>query len=192
LDTYHVVLYIHLLSLFIGVGAGAVLVVCLFQLKAARTLAEAVPWGRVAGKTGRAFPVAILGLFGSGAYMTSDLWTWSTGWIDVSIGGLVLLALQGPVLGERSGKKLERALHDNGPGPLGERALRMTRYPALWVGEFSALGVVFGIVWNMTQKPGIAASIAAVVGGWLVGAVVALSVARTSGEEPVAAREPVA
>lgn len=191
MDTYHVVLYIHLLSLFIGVGAGAVLVVCLFQLKAARTVAEALPWGRVAGKTGRAFPVAILGLFGSGAYMTSDLWTWSTGWIDVAIGGLVLLALQGPLLGERSGKKLEHALRENGPGPLGEHALRMTHYPALWVSEFSALGVVFGIVWNMTQKPGIASSIAAVAGGYLVGAVVALSIARSPKDEPVAASEPV-
>jgi hypothetical protein len=190
-DTYHVVLYIHLLALFVGIGAGAILVVCLFQLRAARTLTDAVPWGVVAGKTEKAFPIAILGLFGTGAYMTSDIWTWSTGWIEVSIAGLVLVALQGPLVGGRTGKQLERALHDNGPGPLGERARRMTRHPGLWVTEFANLGVVFGIVWNMTQKPGVGGAIAAVAGGYLVGTIVALWLMKAPADELAAATEPV-
>ena len=122
MDTYHVVLYIHLLSLFVGIGAASVLVVCLFQLRGARELIEAVPWGMTAGKIGRLFPIAILGLFGSGAYMTSDVWTWSSGWIVVGIVALVVLAVQGPLIAERSGKKLEHALRENGPGPLGDHA----------------------------------------------------------------------
>jgi hypothetical protein len=190
LDTYHVVLYIHLLALFVGIGAGAVLLVCLFQLRAAQTLMDAVPWGRVAGKTGRAFPVAILGLFGTGAYMTSDVWTWSTRWIDVSIAGLVLLALQGPLVAERTAHKLKRALQENGPGPLGKQARRMTRHPGLWVAEFSNLGVVFGVVWDMTQKPGTASAVAAVVGGYLVGAAVALPFTRLPADELAPAPEP--
>lgn len=180
MDTYHVVLYIHFLALFVGIGAGSVLSVALFQLRASQTLEQAVPWGMLAGKVEKAFPVAVLGLFGSGAYMTSDLWTWSTGWIDVSIAGLVLLALQGPLVGGRTGKLLERALHENGPGPLGDAARRMTRHPGLWVTEFSNLGVVFGIVWNMTQKPGTGASIAAVAVGYLVGAAVAYQFTRSA------------
>ena len=190
MDTYHVVLYIHLLALFVGVGAATVLLVCLFQLRNAQELADAVPWGRVAGTTARAFPVAILGLFGTGAYMTTDVWTWSTRWIDVSIAGLVLLALQGPLVAERTAKKLERALHDNGPGPLGKHARRMTRHPGLWVAELSNIGVVLGVVWDMTQKPETASSIAAVVGGYLVGAVVALPFTRVPAEELAPAAEP--
>ena len=95
MDTYHVILYIHLLSLFLGIGAGAVLLTCLFQLRAARTVEAAVPWGIVSGKVAKLFPVAILGLFGTGAYMTSHFWTWSTPWIDVGIAALVLLGVQG-------------------------------------------------------------------------------------------------
>jgi hypothetical protein len=164
------VLYIHLLSLFVGVGAAAILSLCLFQLRGARELTDALPWGRVAGKTGRFFPIAILGLFGSGAYMTSDVWTWSTGWIQVGIGALVVLALQGPLIAERSGKKLEHALKENGPGPLGENARRMTRYPGLWVTEFSAIGLVLAIVWNMTTKASTGQAIAAALIGYGVGA----------------------
>ena len=192
MDTYHVVLYIHLLALVVGIGAGAVLLVCLFQLRNAQTLADAVPWGRVAGKTARAFPVAILGLFGTGAYMTTDLWTWSTRWIDVSIAGLVLLALQGPLVAERTAKKLERALHENGPGPLGKQARRMTRHPGLWVAEFSNFGVVFGVAWDMTQKPGTASAIAAVLGGYAVGALVALPFTKESSEEVAPTSVPTA
>jgi hypothetical protein len=190
LDTYHVVLYIHLLALFVGIGAGAVMLVCLLQLRAARTLADAVPWGMVAGKTARAFPIAILGLFATGAYMTSDVWTWSTRWIDVSIAGMVVLAIQGPLVAERTAHKLKRALQENGPGPLGREARRMARHPGLWVPDLTNLGIVFGIVWDMTQKPGLASSIAAVVGGYLVGAALALPLTRVSAEELAPAAEP--
>ena len=187
MDTYHVVLYIHLLSLFIGIGAASVLVVCLFQLRGAGELMEAVPWGMTAGKIGRLFPIAILGLFGSGAYMTSDVWTWSSGWIVVGIVALVVLGLQGPLVAERSGKKLEHALRENGPGPLGDPARRMCRHWGLWIVEFSSIGLVLGVVWNMTTKPGTWTSIAAAVIGYAVGAGVGHLFSRAGAERPVAA-----
>ena len=59
MNTYHYVLYVHLLSLFLGIGAGSVLLTCLFQLRAAGTVEQAVPWGIVSGKVARLFPVAV-------------------------------------------------------------------------------------------------------------------------------------
>ena len=41
MNTYHYVLYLHLLSLFVGIGAGAVILACLLQLRAARTVEQA-------------------------------------------------------------------------------------------------------------------------------------------------------
>ena len=181
MDTYRTVLYLHLISLLIGIGAASIVGVCLFRLRAAATLADAVPWGMLAGKTERVFPVAILGLFATGAYLTSDLWTWDTRWIDVSIAGLVIVALQGPVIAGRRAKALERALQENGPGPLGHAARGMTRDPALWMATFANPGIVLGIMWNMTQKPGIGEAIAAVVIGYAVGAAVALPFTKVGG-----------
>jgi hypothetical protein len=192
-NTYHYVLYVHLLSLFVGIGAGSVLLVCLFQLRAARTLEQAGPWGMVAGKVGKYFPVAILGLFGTGAYMTSETtfpWTWSTRWIDVAIGALVVLFVQGAGIAERTGHKLGAALQANGPGPLGPEARRMALHPGLWVVEFSNFGIVFGVVWNMTEKPGLGGSLAAVLIGYAVGAALALLITRSSQEKLAAAGEP--
>jgi hypothetical protein len=183
LDTYHVVLYFHLLFLFVGIGAGSVLLTCLLQLRAARTLEQAVPWGTVSGQVAKLFPVAIIGLFGTGAYMTSHFWTWSTGWIDVAIVALVVLGVQGAGIAERTAHKLKAALFANGPGPLGPEARRMALHPGLWVVELSNLGIVFGVVWNMTEKPGWGESIAAVLIGYGVGAALALLLTRSSKEE---------
>jgi hypothetical protein len=190
LDTYHVVLYVHLLALFVGIGAGAVLLTCLFQLRAARTVEQAVPWGVVSGKVAKLFPVAIVGLFLTGAYMTHKFWTWGTSWIVLAIVGLVVLAAQGAGIAEHTAKKLQAAMRADGPGPLGAEARRMTLHPGLWVVEFSNLGLVLGIVWNMTVKPGWGGAIAAVLIGYAVGAVLAVVVSRAPRDELAAATEP--
>ena len=192
MNTYHYVLYIHLLSLFVGIGAGGVILACLLQLRAARTVEQAAPWGMMAGKVGKFFPIAIIGLFATGAYMTSTSvspWSWSTRWIDVAIAALVVLTLQGALIAERTGHKLGAALQANGPGPLGPEARRMALHPGLWVVEFSNLGIVFGVVWNMTTKPGLGESLAAVLIGYVVGVALALLITRSPQEELGAAGE---
>lgn len=195
MNTYHYVLYVHLLSLFVGIGAGSILLACLLQLRAARTVEEAAPWGMLAGKIGKFFPVAILGLFGTGAYMTSETtypWTWSTRWVDVGIAALVVLFVQGAGIAERTGHKLGAALQANGPGPLGPEARRMTLHPGLWVVEFSNFGIVLAVVWNMTEKPGLGGALASVLVGYAVGAALALLATRSAQEELAATGEPVA
>jgi hypothetical protein len=193
LNTYHYVLYVHLLALFVGIGAGSVLLACLLQLRAARTVEQAAPWGMMAGKVGKLFPVAIIGLFGTGLYLATETtfpWSMSTGWVAVAIAALVVLLAQGAGIAERTGHKLGAALQANGPGPLGPEARRMTLHPGLWVVEFSNLGIVFGVVWNMTQKPGLGQSIAAVLVGYVVGAVLAILITRSAREELAPAGEP--
>ena len=192
MDTYRTVLYLHVLSLLVGIGAATVVGVCLFRLRAAQTLADALPWGMLASKAERAFPVAILGLFSTGAYLTSDAWTWSTPWIDVSIVALVIVALQGPLVAGLRAKALEHALIDNGPGPLGDRARGLARDPALWVATFANPGIVLGIVWNMLNKPSTAQAIAAVVVGYAVGAAGALPFTRKQAIEAHALADPTA
>ena len=144
----------------------------------------------MSGKVARLFPVAILGLFATGAYMTSKVWTWDTGWIDVAIAGLVVLAVQGGGIAEHTAKKLQAAMHANGPGSLGPEARRMTLHPGLWVVELSNLGLVLAIVWNMTEKPGWGASIAAALVGYAVGAGFALLASRAPQEELASAADP--
>ena len=178
MDTYSVVKFVHICALLLGFGGAGVISLCLFRLKAARTLEEAGPWGMLAGQTEKVFPVAILGLFGTGAYLTSDAWTWSTHWIDASIAGLVVLALQGPLLAGSRAHLLKHALMENGPGPLRGRALELASDRILWAVNFANIGIVLGVVWDMTQKAGTGTSIAAIVAGYLVGAGIGIRFSR--------------
>ena len=186
---YQFMLFLHIVALAIGLAAGGILLVCLIQLRAATTLEQAAPFGALAGKIEKAFPVAILGLFATGAYMTSDIWTWSTPWIDVAIAGLVVLALQGPLLGGRAGHRLKHMLMENGPGPLSDAARRAARHPHLWWAELANIGVVFGIVWNMTHKAGWTESILAIVIGYGAGALLSLPWSRLDAVEAAPAAE---
>ncbi len=170
MDTYRIVLFLHLLALLLLTGAISVFGVSYFRLRAAQSLQDAAPWAALAGRTGWLFPVSIIGLFASGAYLTSDRWTWSTPWIDVSIAGVVLVAVQAPSVAGPAAKHLERALREHEPGPLDERALRLARAPALWFIVLTNPAIVLAIVWVMTVKPGAAGAIAAIVVGYAVGA----------------------
>lgn len=190
MDTYHVVLYIHLLSLLVGFSAGMIEAVCLFRLRAATTLETAAPWGQLAGEVEKAFPVAIVGLFGTGAYMTSDVWTWGTSWVVLAIVGLVVLSLQGPLVAGRRGHAVKQALMANGPGPLGPEARRMTRDRALWIAGMTNEMLVLGVIWVMTEKPGWGGAVAALVVAYAVGMALATAFTREPALEPALAAEP--
>ena len=43
MNAYHTVLYLHLLSLFAGISAATIMVLCTYRLRAAETLEQAVP-----------------------------------------------------------------------------------------------------------------------------------------------------
>ena len=189
MDTYHVVLYIHILSLLVGFSAGIVEVICLLKLRAAETLEAAGPWGMLAGQIEKAFPVAIAGLYGSGIYLTQHFWSFSTSWVVIPIVGLAVLSLQGPLVAGRRGHAVKEALMANGPGPLREEARRMTVDPALWGASFSNEGLVLGIIWVMTEKPGWGGAIAAVVISYAVGLAVSFGLARKPAVEAAAAAE---
>lgn len=192
MDTYHVVLYIHFLSLLVGFSAGMIETVCLFRLRAAQTLEAAAPWGQLAGQIEKAFPVAILGLFATGAYMTSDLWTWDTSWIVLPIIGLAVLSLQGPLVAGRRGHAVKAALMANGPGPLGPEARRMTRDRALWAATFTNEFLVLGIIWVMTEKPGWGSAVAALAIAYAVGLALALRLTSEPAVEAAGAPESAA
>jgi len=174
MDTYHVVLYLHLLSLFVLVSGITLVGVCYAQLRAASSLVEARPWATLADQAGWIFPPGVLGLIASGAYLTNRMWTWGTPWIAVSAAGLVLVTLQGPLVAGPRAKALKHALDENPAGPLDLRARRLARDRTLWIVIFANPGVVLGITWNMSVKPGTAEAVAAVLVGYALGAAAAL------------------
>ena len=136
--------------------------------------------------------IAIIGLYATGAYMTSQLWTWGTSWIVLPIVGLAVLSLQGPLVAGRRGHAVKRALMANGPGPLGPEARRMTHDRALWIAGLTNEGLVLGIVWVMVEKSGWASGIAALVIAYVVGVTAAIALTRAPALEAEAVTQPTA
>ena len=135
-------------------------------------------------QAGWAFPVAILGLFASGAYLTTERWTWSTPWIVVSIAGLIVDTVQGPLVAGPRAKALRDALDvDAATGVLDSRVRQLAHDRVLWVILLANPGIVLAITWNMTVKPGTAGAIAAILVGYGLGAATALLVTKQPGNQ---------
>jgi uncharacterized membrane protein len=187
--SYEIGKLLHITFLLVGFSGGVLMVVSAAKLRSARTGAEAFPWGMLAAKTAVAFPVAVVGLFLTGAYLTHKAgWSWSSGWIVAGIIGLVILMGEGAIIGGRHGKELGAALEANGPGPLSDeiRALNSSRLH--WVVTLGAEGLVLAIIWNMLHKPGLLASLVAMAVGYGIFALAGLWVAaKAPGASPESA-----
>ena len=147
-------------------------------MRSAETVGVLRPWARLLGRLGKVFPVALLILLATGAYLVHDAWSWSAGWVDASLVGVGLLFASGAGLVRARGLALRRALMAAGDGPASPEVRRLiAKHPAAfasWVNTGLALGIVFA----MTAKPALAGSVAALVVGAGAGLAVAVGVGR--------------
>ena len=114
---YGVVLFAHVCALLAAMSAGAVSHLSEARMRSAETTAALRPWARLLGRTAKVFPVALLILLVSGAYLVHDAWSWSAGWVDASLVGVGLLFASGAGVVRVRGVALRRALMAAGDGP---------------------------------------------------------------------------
>ena len=159
MDAYHVVLYVHLLALFVGIGAA--LGAAHLPLPAPRRAHARA--GRAVGDGGRQGGEALPGrdprpLRDGRLHDVARRPSRGRGARAGSTSGSPLSSCstcRGRASPSARAQKLQAAMMANGPGPLGPEARRMALHPGLWVVEFSNIGIVLGVVWNMTEKPGL-------------------------------------
>jgi hypothetical protein len=186
LTTYSVVLYVHLLSLVLAMATASLVTYASLQIRAAETIPDIARWGAPIKRVVPAFPVAAIGLFGTGAYMTQHLWSWSTPWIYSAIAGLAIIVVLGDGIDATRGRALERELKTSG---LTDRARRLQRDPLGWSAKVCTLTLTGAVMFVMTTKPGAAGSIASLVVAVLIGVAVAVPIWRQD-RPPAAASEP--
>lgn len=173
MDLYHITLFLHIGALLAAFGASALGHYSEVRMTAARTTGDLRQWGAVAGSVEKVFPVALLILVVTGAYMVSSAWTWSEGWIDVALVGVVLLFVSGGFLGSR-GKALGRALQGDPRDPVSPAAARMVRDPVTRSVSFGNTGMAIGIVFIMVTKPDLLGSIVSLVVAIILGMALAI------------------
>lgn len=167
---YTLALFLHILGA-LGLGAtDALLLAGLTGVRRVSTVEELRLWSGLAERTGRVIPLAALLLFVPGVYLVFAAWGWTTPWIDISLGALVVLGLLGRgVLGPRlaalqAGSR--QAASGSIPASLHQRRTSRTLWLGFWLSTMLFLGVVF----LMTNKPDLTGSLLTVAIALAVGA----------------------
>jgi NAD/NADP transhydrogenase beta subunit len=153
MTTYTLALFVHVsgaIGYFIAMG------VWLFGLAALRR-AQRVEQVRaltdLIGRLGPLFGVSVLLILVSGLYMAFTTWGFQTGWIDVALVSLVLIAPLGTALIEPRRRAIARLAQDAPDGPISQALAQQTHDPVLLTAVRTVTALLLGIVFLMTNKP---------------------------------------
>lgn len=108
------------------------------------------------------FPISTLVLLGSGAYMATERWSITDGWVVVAVATLLAFAVLGPNIQGRRLKAVRAGLDDAPAGPLSPEQRRQIADPVTWGSMHAMSGGAVGLLWLMTNKPSLAGSVAVV------------------------------
>jgi len=143
-------LFLHFAFMIAAVAASALAGFAAWRLRCVQSSAEAVQWAQFVRRVVPTFPVASLGLLGTGAYMTSKLWTWSTPWVIAGLAGLIAIMLLGAGVEGQRGRAAVAELRASGLSP---RARGLLRDPVAWSAKVTTWTLVLAVVFVMTAKP---------------------------------------
>jgi hypothetical protein len=175
---YGLVLFLHLAALLAAMGTAGLAHFAEERLGAAETVAAARPWATVLNRAAPVFPLALLVLLASGAYLVHRDWNWDRGWIEAGLVGVVLLFANGAGVVGRRNRKLSRVLATASDGPVSGELLALTRRDVGGIASWANTGVAIGVVFVMATKPGLIGSLVALAAGAALGVLVGLRMRR--------------
>jgi len=172
--TYQIALFVHLMALLAATAASAIVHFAAARRAAAATLRDSMEWSRLMGATARVFPVAVLTLVATGAYMVAGRWGWSEGWIKAGFLGAFVLLASGAIMGKRGAAEARRNIQRLQSATHELRNDRSTDRLAAVLSDANT-GLALAIALVMTIKPGFAASLGVLAIGAAAGTYRALS-----------------
>jgi len=180
-----VILFLHVAVVLIAIGVSSALHSAEWTACRSRTTAEVEALRRVPRRIEPLFPILIVTLFGSGAWLLHldhPAYRYGDGWVLSSIVALVLLlAVGGGVLAPRA-KRLDALLASAPSGDLPPPVRVALHDRVTWTASHASTGLALAVVFNMSTKPGTATSAIALVAGVIAGALVGRLGSRTAAQ----------
>lgn len=175
MDLYNIGLFFHIAGAAVLLSFGFVMPLLGRRIAKTATVASLHEWVEATYRYGKMGPPAAVVVLLSGIYMTlaGDAWSFTQGWITVSIVLFVLAGgIAGGILDPHFGKLLE-ATQKAPAGPVPADLRAMATDPKIATFESLMFGFDIAIVFNMTNKPGwtgglIAAAVGLAVSGALI------------------------
>ncbi len=178
MNLYPLAVFVHVISdagVFTAVG---VTLYGLAALRQAGRVEQVRPIGALMLHAERIYALVGPLLLLSGIYLTLTAWSWGTGWILVALGSLVLLFPFGPILVSPRLAAIGRAAAAAPDGPLPAEIDARIHDPLLSIVQQGVAGVLLGIVFLMTVKPGLLGSLLVIACGLALGVASALPLVR--------------
>lgn len=172
MHAYQLALFVHLLALLAAIAASALVHYSLLRLRRAETAAEALPLIGTCHRVSPAFPIALLALVATGAWMVHSAWSWSAGFVDAGLVGAAFLFASGAVLEGGRAKNIAAALAG------GAHPSDVVHDPVLWAANSGNTGLALAIVFVMATKPSAPIAFVALAVGLAIGAGVGLALRR--------------
>lgn len=189
MNYYPAVLFLHLLIVGIAFGAAALIHWSQGRLRSAGGIASAREALLLCAAASRVMPLVGLALFVTGAALTHARWSWTTPWIDLSIGGLVvMLGIGGAVLRPRMAR-VERALGTAREGEVTADLAAAIGDRFLWVASHLPPALAIGIMYVMVTKPGAVGGVVALLVAAAAGAIAGTWTSRPEESAPAAAAQ---
>jgi hypothetical protein len=181
-DGYSVALVVHLFALLAAFGASTVVHLAMHRTRSARRGGDALPWLGLAKTFAHVFPLSLVLLLASGAWLVHERWTWSVGFVWAGLAGVAFLFVCGGAVADRRGAAVAAAV----AAAPGEPVPAAIRDRAWWLASYANSGVALGVVAAMAAKPAAATAFGLLAGGLCIG-LAAGEAARSGGERAAAA-----
>lgn len=159
MSTYNVVLFLHVsgaIGYFVAMG---VWLFGLANLRRAQRVEQVRVLSNLVGRLGPLFGISVLLILVTGLYMAGTTWGFQTGWIDVALVSLILIAPLGTAAIEPRRRAIERLAREAPDAPVPAALDRRTHDPVLATAVQTVIALLLGIVFLMTNKPSLVGSL---------------------------------
>lgn len=176
MDFYHIVLFLHIVTLLVATGATVVTKVAVRRRLRARTVADALEWHNALISAARFFPLCLAAFVLTGGYMVSvaGRHAWANGYVSAGLVGVVLLLASGTYLGVK-GKALKQLLEKLAADAPDGAPPRLAPPPMVAILPMVNTGLALGVVFDMVTKPAsIPVALGVIALGGMLGAGIAM------------------
>ena len=150
MNGYSFALFVHFLSLLLAVAATSLNLQSALILCSAADSEQAFSILQRTRRFRPLFPLATLGLLGSGGFMIHTTWQWTNAWVCCSIAGLLMIVVLGAGV---EGSRMRALGRELASGKMTAGARRLQSDPLAWSARFIMVGLIIAVVFLMTTKP---------------------------------------
>ena len=180
MSIYTIVLFLHVsgaIGYFIGTGTW---LFGLSALRRAQRVEQVRALTNLVGRSGPLFGISVLLILATGLYMALTAWGLRTGWIDVALISLILIAPLGTAFIEPRRRAIDRLAREAPDGPLSQALEQRTQDPVLLTALQTLAALLLGIVFLMTTKPSLTSSLIVMAVALILGLASGLLVSRAT------------